>query len=285
MNATVTPPPLNSFRVWLATGLALLGGWVAVPLGVRAVQIFMDGLSSILDLSDPAHSVCTSLLSAAIVAAAVEGCKAASLVWPLRRRWDSWVPLGTAFGVVTAAAFLIGWVLDKGRFGSLAAPFSPWLLVITAKLVILHWALGRLAAGAARPPGGPWLAFFLAAVASTAMTLLPLQPLAFLVRVPEAVFEAEPWIRVAVLVAFALAVWRWIPGPEACATTGPARSITVVLIGLVFMTGLAVAALAAIFGPRGRSDPVPVLVFVLGVTFVAWMFYRQGLRGWIRRPD
>ena len=275
---------LASFRLWLAAGAVLLGSWIVGALSIQAVRLAMDSLVAAADLPPMLRSVLISLVPAVAIAATVEGCKAAALVWPLRRQWDRWALLGFAFGLLQAATLLLGWLSDRTQFGPRIAPFSPMLLVAAANLVILHWALGRIAASAARPPGGPWLAVLLATVASALVALLPLQPLVFLVQLPREAFMAEPWIKAAMPTLLALAVWRWLPPPSEHAPRGPARAIAVALMGLVCCAAGANAVAIAILGPD-RSDPVRVFVVALGAAFVAWMLFRQILLNWVRQSD
>ncbi len=284
VNARDFLAPLGSVRLWLAAGMVLLGTWAIAPLSVRAVDLAMDMLFAATDPSGLFRAISISLMAAVAFAAAVEGCKAAALFWPLGRRWDQWALLGAVFGFLQAVVILLGWLMDRSRFGPLIAPFSPMLLVAVANLIVIHWSLGRVAAAAVRQPGGPWLAVSLATVASVLMVLLPFQPLVYLMPLPARVHEAEPWIKAALPAVFAFVVWRWLPPPGEQSQRGPARLMVVAVIALLYCVVATIAASVAIFG-SDRSDPLKVLVVVVGATFVAWVFFRQVLLNWMRQSS
>lgn len=262
--------------------MAFVGAVMIAPMGARAVNLAMDMLFAATNPPDLFRAISIGVVTALAVAAVIEGCKAASLVWPLRRRWDQWALLGAVFGFLQAVGVVLGGLMDQARFGPLIAPFSPMLFVVAAMMIMTHWSLGRVAAAAARPPGGPWLAAALATVASALMTLLPLQPLIFLMPLPAWVLEAEFWIKAGLTALFALVVWRWLRPPGEPAQSGPARLIAVALLVLLSMIVAVMAASVALFGSE-RSDPLKVLVVMLGATFLAWVFFRQVVLHWLRQ--
>jgi hypothetical protein len=226
-------------------------------------------------------SVFVSIISALILATALEASKFVSLFWPLRRRWDQWAPLSAVFGFVYAASLLLRWIVFGLRPDTDISVYAG-LIYLAAKIVLLHWALGRLAAVVAVPPGGPWFALSTVSLVSALVSLLPLQPAIFFIDLPTAVLTAPQWLLDVPLILFILAVWKWLPTTLGHQAYGPARWIIIILALFLLFIGWSLLVGAAFFGPA-RIDIVSLLFVTIAAGFLVMVLYCYVLRPWALR--
>lgn len=273
-------------QIWLAAALALIFSWLASGPANFLIQVLATQIMSALGRNSAVASILVSILSAFILAAALEASKFIALVWFLRRRWDQWAPLGAAFGFIYAASLLLRWIVFGLRPDTDISVFAG-LIYLAAKIGLLHWALGRLAGAAAIRPGGPWFALLTVSLVSTLISLLPLQPTISLIDLPTAVLTAPQWLLDVPLILFILAIWKWLPTSLPHQAYGPARWIALILALFLVFIGWSLLVGAAFFG-QARIDIVSLLFVTIAGGFLIAMLYHYVLRPWAMRsgaPD
>lgn len=278
--------PMAKTQIWLAAALALIFSWLVSGPANFLIQVLATQIISALGRNSAVASILVSILSAFILAAALEASKFIPLVWFLRRRWDQWAALGAAFGSIYAASLLLRWIVFGLRPDTDISVYAG-LIYLAAKIGLLHWALGRLASAAAIPPGGPWFALFTVSLVSTLISLLPLQPTISLIDFPTAVLTAPQWLLDVPLILFILAIWKWLPTSLADQAYGPARWIALILALFLVFIGWSLLVGAAFFGPA-RIDIVSLLFVTIAGGFLIVMLYHYVLRPWAIRsgaPD
>ncbi|MFM7779338.1 MAG: hypothetical protein ACKPB8_11380, partial [Alphaproteobacteria bacterium] len=167
--------PMAKTQIWLAAGLALIFCWIVTVPANFLVQLLAAQIISALGRNSALASGIVSVISAISLALVLEVSKFASVIWPLKRRWDRWAALGTAFGILYAASLLFRW-LFFGLTPNADTAVYAGLIYLATKIALLHWALGRLAASVALRPGGPGMALVTVSLVSSLIILLPLQP-------------------------------------------------------------------------------------------------------------
>jgi len=273
-------------QIWIAAGLALICSWISTGFANFFVRILAEQIISALGGNSALASLLVSIISAFILAAALEVSKFIALIWLLRRRWDQWAPLGAVFGFIYAASLLLRWIVFGLRPDTDISVYAG-LIYLAAKIGLLHWALGRLAAAAAIRPGGPWFALLTVSLVSTLISLLPLQPAISLIDLPTAVLTAPQWLLDFPLILFILAIWKWLPTSLAHQAYGPARWIALILALFLVFIGWSLLVGAAFFGPA-RIDIVSLLFVTIAGVFLIVMLYHYVLRPWAMRsgaPD
>jgi hypothetical protein len=185
--------PITKTQIWLAAGLALIFSWLVSGPANFLIQVLATQIISALGRNSAVASILVSILSAFILAAALEASKFIPLVWFLRRRWDQWAALGAAFGFIYAASLLFRWIIFDLRPDADISVYAG-LVYLATKIALLHWALGRLAAAAAIQPGAPWFALLTVSLVSASVSLLPLQPAVLFIDLPTAVLTAPQWL-------------------------------------------------------------------------------------------
>lgn len=273
-------------QIWIAAGLALICSWISTGFANFFVRILAEEIISALGRNSAFASLLVSIISALILAAALEVSKFIALLWLLRRRWDQWAPLGAVFGFIYATSLLLRWIVFGLRPDTDISVYAG-LIYLAAKIGLLHWALGRLAAAAAIKPGGPWFALLTVSLVSTLISLLPLQPAIFLIDLPSALQTAPQWLLDVPLIFFILAVWKLFPTSLAHQAYGPARWIALILVLFLVFIGWSLLVGAAFFGPA-RIDIVSLLFVTIAGVFLIVMLYHYVLRPWAMRsgaPD
>ena len=273
-------------QIWIAAGLALICSWISTGFANFFVRILAEQIISALGGNSALASLLVSIISAFILAAALEVSKFIALIWLLRRRWDQWAPLGAVFGFIYAASLLLRWIVFGLRPDTDISVYAG-LIYLAAKIGLLHWALGHLAAAAAIRPGGPWFALLTVSLVSTLISLLPLQPTISLIDLPTAVPTAPQWLLDVPLILFILAIWKWLPTSLAHQAYGPARWIALILALFHVFIGWSLLVGAAFFGPA-RIDIVSLLFVTIAGGFLIVMLYHYVLRPWAMRsgaPD
>lgn len=268
-------------QIWIAAGLALICSWISTGFANFFVRILAEQIISALGGNSALASLLVSIISAFILAAALEVSKFIALIWLLRRRWDQWAPLGAVFGFIYAASLLLRWIVFGLRPDTDISVYAG-LIYLAAKIGLLHWALGRLAAAAAIRPGGPWFALLTVSLVSTLISLLPLQPAISLIDLPTAVLTAPQWLLDFPLILFILAIWKWLPTSLAHQAYGPARWIALILALFLVFIGWSLLVGAAFFGPA-RIDIVSLLFVTIAGVFLIVMLYHYVLRPWAMR--
>lgn len=268
-------------QIWIAAGLALICSWISTGFANFFVRILAEQIISALGGNSALASLLVSIISAFILAAALEVSKFIALFWLLRRRWDQWAPLGAVFGFIYAASLLLRWIVFGLRPDTDISVYAG-LIYLAAKIGLLHWALGRLAAAAAIRPGGPWFALLTVSLVSTLISLLPLQPAISLIDLPTAVLTAPQWLLDFPLILFILAIWKWLPTSLAHQAYGPARWIALILALFLVFIGWSLLVGAAFFGPA-RIDIVSLLFVTIAGVFLIVMLYHYVLRPWAMR--
>lgn len=268
-------------RIWVAAGMALICSLILTGIANFFVQILAEQIISALGRNSAFASLLVSVISAFILAVALEVSKFIVLIWLLRRRWDQWAPLSAVFGFVYAASLLLRWIVFGLRPDTDISVYAS-LIYLAAKISLLHWALGRLAAAAAIRPGGPWFALLTVSLISTLISLLPVQPAIFLIDLPSALLTLPQWLLDIPLIFFILAVWKWIPATLAHRAYGPARWIALILVLFLLFIGWSLLVGAAFFGPA-RIDFVSLLFVTISAVFLIVILYRYVLRPWALR--
>ena len=274
-------------QIWLAAGLALIFCWIVTGPANFLVQLLAAQIISALGRNSALASGIVSVISAIILAVVFEVSKFVAVIWPLKRRWDQWAPLGTAFGIIYGILYAFGLYSRLLYFGltpKADAAVYAGLIYLATKIALLHWALGRLAASVALRPGGPGLALVTVSLVSSLISLLPLQPAVFFIDLPMAVLTAPQWLLDIPLILFLLAVWRWLPAPTAHQECGPARWIALILALFLLFLGWGLFICAAFFGPA-TIDLVSLPLISLAAGFLILMLYRFVLRPWALRSD
>ena len=278
--------PMPKTQIWVAAGLALIFCWIVTGPANFLVQFLAAQIISALGRNSAFASLLVSIISAFMLAAALEASKFISLIWLLRRRWDQWAPLGATFGFIYAASLLLRWIVFGLRPDTDISVYAG-LVYLAAKIGLLHWGLGRLAAVAAIRPGSAWFALLTVSLVSTLISLLPLQPAIFLIDLPSALLTVPQWLLDIPLIFFILAVWKWLPTSLAHQAYGPARWIALILALFLVFVGWSLLVGAAFFGPA-RIDIVSLLFVTIAAGFLIVMLYRCVLRPWALRsgsPD
>ncbi|MCA3323375.1 MAG: hypothetical protein INF75_00245 [Roseomonas sp.] len=273
-------------QIWIAAGLALICSWISTGFANFFVRILAEQIISALGGNSAVASLLVSIISAFILAAALEVSKFIALIWLLRRRWDQWAPLGAVFGFIYAGSLLLRWIVFGLRPDTDISVYAGFIYLAT-KIALLHWALGRLAAAAAIRPGGPWFALLTVSLASTLTSLLPLQLASFLIDLPIGILTAPQWLLEVPFILFILAVWKWLPTPLAHQAYGPARWIALILALFLVFISWSLLVGAAFFGPA-RIDIFSLLFVTVAAGFMVVMLYRNVLRPWALRsglPD
>jgi hypothetical protein len=265
-------------QIWVAAGLALICSLILTGLANFFVQILAEEITSALGGNSAFASLLVSVISAFILAVAIEASKFSALILLLRRQWVQWAPLSAVFGFIYAASLLLRWIVFDLRPDTDISVYAG-LIYLAAKIGLLHWALGRLAAAAAIRPGGPWFALLTVSLVSTLISLLPLEPAIFLIDFPTALLTAPRWLLDVPLILFILAVWKWLPTSLAHQAYGPARWIALLLILFLVFIGWGLLVGAAFFGPA-RIDIVSLLFVTIAAVFLIVMLYRYVLRPW-----
>ncbi|MFN7307815.1 MAG: hypothetical protein ACK5TQ_14730 [Acetobacteraceae bacterium] len=273
-------------QIWVAAGLALIFCWIVTGPANLLVQLLAAQIISALGRNSALASVIISVVTASILSVVLEVSKFTALIWPLKRCWNQWAPLGATFGFIYAVSLLFRWFIydlspnaDTGVYVG--------LIYLAAKIAFLHWALGRLAASIVLPPGGPGLALVTVSIVSSLISLLPLQPAVFFIDLPTAVLTAPQWLLDVPFALLLLAVWKSLPASTVHQAYGPARWIVVILALFLLFVGWGLFVCAAFFGPA-RIDVFSLLIISLGAGFVLLMLYRIVLRPWALRsggPD
>jgi len=275
--------PMAKTQIWLAAGLALIFCWIVPVPANFLVQLLAAQIISALGRNSASASGIVSVISAISLALVLEVSKFVAMIWPLKRRWNQWAALGTAFGILYAASLLFRWLIFDLRPHADTAVYAG-LIYLATKIALLHWALGRLAASVALRPGGSGLALVTVSLVSSLISLLPLQPAVLFIDLPTAVLTAPQWLLDIPFILFLLAVWKWLPAPTAHQAYGPARWIVIILALFLLFLGWGLFTCAAIFGP-GRIDVFSLLLITLAGGFLILMLYRYVLRPWALRSD
>jgi hypothetical protein len=270
-------------HIWVAAGLALIFSWIVTGPANFLVQLLAAQIISALGRNSALASVLVSVISAVILAVVLEVSKFASLIWPLKRRWNHWAPLGAIFGIIYAGSLLFWWIIFDLRPDADISVYAG-IVYLATKMALLHWALGRLAAAAAIWPGSPWFALLTVSLVSALVSLLPLQPAIFLIDLPTAVLTAPQWLLDVPLMLFILAVWKWLPTSLAQQAYGPARWIVIMLALFLLFVGWSLLVSAAFFGPA-RIDISSLLLATLAAGFLFVILYHYVFRSWALRSD
>lgn len=276
--------------IWLAAGLALIFCWIVTGPTNFLVQLLASQMISAIGRNSASASGIVSVISAIILAIILEVSKFVALIWPLKRRWDQWAPLGTAFGILVGVPYAAGLyfrLLFSGLAPNADAAVYAGLIYLATKTALLHWALGRLAAASALRPGGPGFALMIVSLVATLVAVLPLQLASFLIDLPISILAAPQWLLDVPFFLFILAVWKWLPPSLAHQTYGPARWIALILALFLVFIGWSLLVSAAFFGPA-RIDIVSLLFVTIAAGFLIVMLYHHVLRPWAMRsgaPD
>lgn len=270
-------------QIWVAAGLALIFSWIVTGPVDFLIQLLAAQIISALGRNSVLASVLVSVISAVMLAVVLEASKFASLIWPLKRRWNQWAPLGAMFGVIYAASLLFRWIIFDLRPDADISVYAG-LVYLATKIALLHWALGRLAAAAAIRPGAPWFALLTVSLVSASVSLLPLQPAILFIDLPTAILTAPQWLLDVPLMLFILAVWKWLPTSLAQQAYGPARWIVIMLASFLVFICWSLFVGAAFFGPS-RIDISTLLFATLAAGFLVVMLYHYLLRPWALHSD
>lgn len=277
-------------QIWLAAGLALIFfGILAFPANFLT-QLLAAQIISALGRNSALAPGIVSVISAVSLAVGFEVSKFVAVIWPLKRRWDQWAALGTAFGIIYGILYAFGLysrLLFFGLTPKAGVAVYAGLIYLATKIALLHWALGRLAASVALRPGGPGLALVTVSLVSSLIILLPLQPAVLFIDLPTAVLTAPQWLLDIPFILFLLAVWKWLPAPTAHQAYGPARWIMIILALFLLFLGWGLFICTAFFGPA-RIDIVSLLFVTIAGGFLIVMLYHYVLRPWAMRsgaPD
>ncbi len=279
--------PMAKTQIWLAAGLALIFCWIVTVFASFLVQLLAAQIISALGRNSALASGIVSVISAVSLALVLEVSKFVAVIWPLKRRWDQWAPLGTAFGILVGIPYAAGLyfrLLFSGLTPNADTAVYAGLIYLATKIALLHWALGRLAASIALRPGGPGLALVTVSLVSSLISLLPLQPAIFFIDLPTAVLTAPQWLLDIPFILFLLAVWKWLPAPTAHQAYGPARWIMIILALFLLFLGWGLFVCAAFFGPA-RIDAFSLPLITLAAGFLTLMLYRFVLHPWALRSD
>ena len=279
--------PMAKTQIWLAAGLALIFfGILAFPANFLT-QLLAAQVMSALGRNTALASGIVSVISAVSLAVGFEVSKFVAVIWPLKRRWDQWAPLGTAFGIIYGILYAFGLYSRLLYFGltpKAGVAVYAGLIYLATKIALLHWALGRLAASVALRPGGPGLALVTVSLVSSLIILLPLQPAVLFIDLPTAVLTAPQWLLDIPFIVFLLAVWKWLPAPTAHQAYGPARWIMIILALFILFLGWGLFICAAFFGPA-TIDVVSLPLITLAAGFLTLMLYRFVLHPWALGSD
>jgi hypothetical protein len=278
--------PMAKTQIWVAAGLALIFSWIVTGPTNFLVKLLAAQIISALGRNSALASVLVSVISAVILAVVLEVSKFASLIWPLKQRWNHWAPLGAIFGIIYAASLLFRWIIFDLRPDADISVYVG-LVYLATKIALLHWALGRLAASIVLRPGGPGLALVTVSLVSSLISLLPLQPAVLFIDLPTAVLTASQWLLDIPFILFLLAVWKWLPVATAHQAYGPARWIVIILALFLLFLGWGLFICAAFFGPA-RIDIVSLLFVTIASGFLIVMLYHYVWRPWAMRsgaPD
>jgi hypothetical protein len=268
--------PMAKTQIWLAAGLALIFCWIVTVFANFLVQLLAAQIISALGRNSALASGIVSVISAVSLALVLEVSKFVAVIWPLKRRWDQWAPLGTAFGILVGIPYAAGLyfrLLFSGLTPNADTAVYAGFIYLATKIALLHWALGRLAASIALRPGGPGLALVTVSLVSSLISLLPLQPAIFFIDLPTAVLTEPQWLLDIPFILFLLAVWKWLPAPTAHQAYGPARWIMIILALFLLFLGWSLFVCAAFFGPA-RIDAFSLPLMTLAAGFLTLMLYR-----------
>lgn len=279
--------PMAKTQIWLAAALALIFcGILAFPAN-SLTQLLAAQVMSALGPNSALASGIVSVISGVSLAVGFEVSKFVAVIWPLKRRWDQWAALGTAFGIIYGILYAFG-LYSRLLYSDLTPKAGvvvyAGLIYLATKIALLHWALGRLAASVALRPGGPGLALVTVSLVSSLIILLPLQPAVLFIDLPTAVLTAPQWLLDIPFILFLLAVWKWLPAPTAHQAYGPARWIVIILALFLLFLGWGLFICAAFFGPA-TIDVVSLPLITLAAGFLTSMLYRFLLHPWALRSD